>query len=109
MATCSLCTNEIPQGLRRCPLCQTEAPASDTVYDLSGTEGDIPPNWQSTALYSLEKAARCPHCREPIRTVRVLRMTRTQVAFTSTLPRGGRAIACPQCEGILSIELSTFA
>jgi hypothetical protein len=109
MATCSLCANEIPQGLRRCPLCQTEAPAGEIVYDLSGTDGEIPPNWQSTALYSLEMAARCPHCREPLRTVRVLRMTRTQVAFTSTLPRGGRAIACPQCEGILSIELSTFA
>jgi hypothetical protein len=79
------------------------------VYDLSETDAEIPPNWQSTALYTLEKAARCPHCRVPIRTVRVLRMSRTQVAFTSTLPRGGRAIACPECEGLLSIELSAFA
>jgi hypothetical protein len=109
MVTCPLCANEVPQGLRRCPLCQTDLAQAETVYDLSGTDAEIPPNWQSTALYSLEIPARCPHCREPIRTVRVLRMTRTQVAFTSTLPRGGRAIACPQCESILSIELSTFA
>jgi hypothetical protein len=109
MAACSVCTNEIPQGLRRCPLCQTEASVAETVYDLSGIDPEIPPNWQAAALYSLEVAARCPHCREPLRTVRVVRMTRTQVAFTSTLPRGGRAIACPQCESILSIELSTFA
>jgi hypothetical protein len=108
MVTCALCENEVPQGLRRCPLCQTEV-AAETVYDLSETDADIPPNWQSAAVYSLERAARCPHCREPLRSVRVVRMTRTQVAFTSTLPRGGRVIACPQCEGILSVELSTFA
>jgi hypothetical protein len=108
MAACPLCTHDVPEGLTRCPLCQTDLPAGDAVYDLSDAEADIPPNWQSTALYSLQTAARCPHCREPIRSVRVLRMTRTQVAFTSPLPRGGRAIACPQCESILSIELSTF-
>jgi len=43
-----------------------------------------------------------------MRTVRVVRMTRTQAPFTSTLPRGGRAITCPQCERVLSMELSTF-
>jgi hypothetical protein len=43
-----------------------------------------------------------------IRTIRVLRLTRTQVPFTSILPRGG-CMLCPQCERISSIELSTFA
>ena len=71
-------------------------------------EAKLPGGWQNVASYSLEAAARCPHCREPIRSVRVLRMTRTQVTFTSTLPRGGRAIVCVECERIISIELSTF-
>jgi uncharacterized protein with PIN domain len=119
MATCSLCANDIPDGLKRCPLCQTEvatvspvtadAATAEPVYDLSASDADIPADWRAAAIYTLDTPARCPHCREPIRTVRVLRMTRTQVAFTSTLPRGGRVMACPQCDRILSIELSTFA
>jgi hypothetical protein len=81
---------------------------ADGVYDLSSAVTKIPANWQSTAVYTLELPARCPSCREPIRSVRVVRMTRTQVSFTSTLPRGGRAMVCPECERIISIELTTF-
>jgi hypothetical protein len=33
-------------------------------------------------------------------------MTRSKVAFTSTLPRNGRAFVCPQCERLLSVELA---
>ena len=33
---------------------------------------------------------------------------RTQVAFTSTVPRGGRVIVCPECDRILSAELTTL-
>ena len=62
--------------------------------------------WQAAAVYTLELPARCPHCREPIRTLRVLRLTRTQVTFTSPLPRGGRVLVCPLCERIISAELS---
>lgn len=109
MPTCALCSNEVPDGMRRCPLCQTEVAAPDVVYDLSGTDAEIPPNWQTSAVYTLEAPARCPHCREPLRTLRVVRLSRTQAAFTSTLPRGGRLMACPQCESILSVELSTFS
>ena len=74
------------------------------VLDLE--EAEIPSEWQSGAVYTLELPARCPHCREPIRTLRVLRLTRTQAPFTSPLPRGGRALVCPQCERIISAELS---
>jgi hypothetical protein len=88
-------------------LCRADL-TTENVYELSGTETEIPPDWQTAAVYAIERPARCPHCREPIRTVRVLRMRRAQAAFTSTLPRGGRVIACPQCERILSIELATF-
>lgn len=61
--------------------------------------------WEAAAVYTLELPARCPHCREPIRTLKVLRLTRTHVTFTSSLPRGGRVLVCPVCERIVSAEL----
>lgn len=79
---------------------------SDEVFDLSGSELAIPVEWRSAGLYTMDEPARCPHCREPIRSIKVLRLSRTQVAFTSTLPRGGRVLLCPSCEGMLSAELS---
>ena len=69
-------------------------------------EAAIPTEWTNGAIYTLEQAVRCPHCREPIRTLRVVRMLRTQVTFTSPLPRAGRALVCPLCERIVSAELS---
>lgn len=91
------------------PVEDSDPPAEGPdVYELSSAATKIPADWQSAGLYTLELPARCPNCREPIRTVRVVRMTRTQVAFTSTLPRGGRVMVCPECERIISIELTTF-
>jgi hypothetical protein len=58
------------------------------------------------ALYTLEAPARCPQCQNEITTLRVLRVLRTQVSFTSTLPRKGYVIVCPECERLLSAELS---
>ena len=79
----------------------------DDAYDIGAVEAaDIPTEWTGGAVYTLESAVRCSHCREPIRQVRVIRMLRTQVSFTSTLPRAGRAIVCPLCERIISAELS---
>jgi hypothetical protein len=75
---------------------ELEVPATD----------EIPAEWQGGAVYTLELPVRCPYCRDPIRTLRVLKITRTQVNFTSTLPRNGRAFVCPQCEKLLSVELS---
>ena len=63
-------------------------------------------HWQEVAVYTLELPVRCPSCKEPIRTLRVVRLTRTQVSFTSTLPRSGRAFVCPLCERLLSVELA---
>jgi uncharacterized protein YbaR (Trm112 family) len=63
-------------------------------------------NWNEVAVYTLELPVRCPSCKEPIRTLRVVRLTRGQVSFTSTLPRHGRAFVCPQCERLLSVELA---
>ncbi len=79
----------------------------DDAYELPDVKTEeIPEEWQGGAVYTLELPVRCPHCRDPIRTLRVLRLVRTQVSFTSTLPRNGRAFVCPQCEKLLSVELS---
>jgi hypothetical protein len=56
-------------------------------------------------IYALEQPLVCPLCREWIRSIRVVRLSRTQVPFTSTLPRSGRALACSACDGVLSLEL----
>ena len=71
--------------------------------DMEEIQADWPP---STALYTLESPARCPHCRKSILTLRVVRVARTQASFTSPLPRGGRVLVCPLCEMIISAELS---
>lgn len=113
MANCGVCGAEIPSDAKECPVClqAVASPAAgqdDDAYVLSVDSTDIPAEWQGGAVYALELPARCPHCRELIRTVRVLRLKRTQVTFTSTLPRGGRAVVCPECERILSAELATL-
>jgi hypothetical protein len=82
------------------------APDDEGFVLLNVDEAEIPSEWQSAAVYTLELPARCPHCREPIRTLRVIRLTRTQVSFTSPLPRSGRALVCPLCERIISAELA---
>lgn len=58
------------------------------------------------AMYTLESTVRCPQCEKDIRTLKVLRVLRTQVSFTSTLPRKGYVIVCPECDHLLSAELS---
>jgi len=58
------------------------------------------------ALYTLESPVQCPQCEQEIRTLRVLRVLRTQASFTSTLPRKGYVVVCPECERMLSAELS---
>ena len=110
MAICTYCSEEIPAGAKYCPRCLRRPEASDDVYELpTTTPGEVPLEWQGGgAVYSLEQPARCPFCREIIRTVRVLRLKRAQVAFTSPLPRGGRMIVCSACDGILAADLSTL-
>jgi hypothetical protein len=80
----------------------------ENVYDLTEAE---PPRRRSKhadrgAVYTLEFPTTCPQCCTEIGTVRVSRLLRTQVSFTSTLPRKGYIIVCPECSGILSAELS---
>lgn len=60
----------------------------------------------SEAEYTLENSVVCPYCSHTIKTVRIVRMLRTRVNFTSMLPRRGRVATCPDCRKILSAELT---
>jgi DNA-binding response OmpR family regulator len=62
----------------------------------------------SDAVYRLESPVRCAQCKETISTLQAVRLLRTQVNFTSTLPRRGRVLVCPSCASIVSAELTTF-
>jgi hypothetical protein len=108
MRTCTACGETLPDGATQCPLCLVVQNDDDDVYELSSTATTIPPEWEGGAIYTLELPARCPHCKELVRSLRVLRLKRTQVSFTSPLPRGGRAIVCTACQGIISADVSTL-
>ena len=60
----------------------------------------------SEAEYTLEYEAVCPSCEDVLKTVKVIRLLRARVNFTSTLPRHGRIVICPNCRTILSAALT---
>src|SRR5262245_4158413 len=109
MRTCSACGEQLPEGATKCPLCLVAVLDEDEVYELSASvEETIPAEWEGSAVYTLELPARCPHCNQMVRSLRVLRLKRTQVSFTLPLPRGGRAIVCTLRQGIISADVSTL-
>jgi len=57
------------------------------------------------AEYALEQSVKCPQCRQEITTLNVVRLLRSKVNFTSTLPRKGHVILCSACQGIISANL----
>jgi hypothetical protein len=133
---CRYCTETLPSGARECPLCLREVadrsaerrtmisqplavsgnkPSTGTslaAATLTGATG-LPVMTQGTApaapagaVYTLESPAQCPECDTEITTIHVIRVMRTQVSFTSTLPRKAYVIACPACRKLLSAGLS---
>jgi hypothetical protein len=58
------------------------------------------------AEYMLEAPVQCPLCRQTLDSVRVVRLLRTKVNFTSTLPRRGYVSVCPSCRGIVPAAMS---
>ena len=88
----------------------TRTARDEEVYELTVPEPEPTPAVKAPikggAVYTLEFSTPCPECRKMISTVRVSRLLRTQVSFTSTLPRKGYIIVCPECDGMLSAELS---
>jgi hypothetical protein len=109
VGSCQFCAKDVPENAKRCPHCLREASEGD-VYELSVEANEIPSEWQRQrgAVYTLEFPARCPYCRELIRTLQVMRLKRTAASFTSPLPRAGRVVTCPECERILTAELTAL-
>lgn len=61
------------------------------------------------AEYELESPARCGSCETILSCVGVVRLMRTSVNFTSTLPHRGFLIVCPHCHSILPAALYEVA
>ena len=129
---CRYCTETLPPGARECPLCLREVTSSTTetrrisqpptlsgsrpltntslaAASLTGAAPITAPQPAAAAggaVYTLESPANCPECNTEINTIHVIRVMRTQVSFTSTLPRKAYVIACPACRRLLSAGLS---
>ena len=127
---CRFCTETLPPGARECPLCLREVadPAAEprrtaaqpqtlsgsrpltntslAAASLAATSVASPQAAAGGAVYTLESPAQCPECNTEINTIHVIRVMRTQVSFTSTLPRKAYVIACPACRRLLSAGLS---
>jgi hypothetical protein len=129
---CRYCTETLPPGARECPLCLREVtsnpadtrktahpltqsgsrPSTNTSLAAASLTGGapvaaaMPAAAAGGAVYTLESPAHCPECNTEIGTIHVIRVMRTQVSFTSTLPRKAYVIACPACRRLLSAGLS---
>jgi len=83
--------------------------------EASRNPGDVMPGSAASpqkemfeAEYALEMPVRCPACGEHITTLAAVRLVRSQVNFTSTLPRRGRVMVCPRCYSMAPAELTNF-
>lgn len=123
---CPLCLREVTDSAAETrksnqPLTSTSRPSTATSLAASpafrgtpltggvpGTMANEPAMAASPAgaVYTLESPAQCPECNTEINTIHVIRVMRTQVSFTSTLPRKAYVIACPACRRLLSAGLS---
>jgi hypothetical protein len=133
---CRYCTETLPAGARECPLCLREVadrsaerrtmisqpltvsgkkPSTATSLAAATLTGAtvLPVMTQGAstaapagAVYTLESPAQCPECDAEITTIHVIRVMRTHVSFTSTLPRKAYVVACPACRKLLSAGLS---
>ena len=83
-------------------------PATGSAPDPLESAAEAALRQSSEAVYRLESPVRCAQCREMISTLQAVRLLRTQVNFTSTLPRRGRVLVCPSCASVVSAELTTF-
>ena len=69
------------------------------------TPDDPAPSGSCEAEYALENPLTCPQCKKVVSSLHVVRLLRSKINFTSTLPRRGHVIICPECQAILSAEL----
>ncbi|HKQ97532.1 MAG TPA: hypothetical protein VJV75_06640 [Candidatus Polarisedimenticolia bacterium] len=75
------------------------SPESKSAAAVEETAPDI------EAEYSLESGANCSSCNSPIQSLQVIRLLRTKVNFTSSLPRRGFVAICPVCRSIITATL----
>ena len=66
---------------------------------------DPSPAESCEAEYALESPLSCPQCKKVVASLQVVRLLRSKINFTSTLPRRGHVIICPECKAILAAEL----
>ena len=57
--------------------------------------------FEPEAEYTLESPVRCSSCSTHVDRVHIVRLLRTRVNFTSSLPRRGYVVACPACRAVL--------
>lgn len=57
------------------------------------------------AQYTLESPVKCCSCDQMLQTVHVVRLLRTKVNFTSSLPRRGYAVICPSCQTLVPASI----
>ena len=60
---------------------------------------------EAEAQYTLEGPVKCATCRETLTNVTVVRLLRTRVNFTSSLPRRGYVVVCPACGTVVPAGL----
>ncbi len=72
------------------------------------TSDQLEPQIEDEAEYTLESSVRCPLCRATLDKVVVVRLLRTKVNFTSSLPRRGCVAICPSCRGIIPASISSW-
>lgn len=83
-------------------------PPRDLPPSSASADQEVGPPQSSEAIYRLESPVRCPRCGDTVSMLKVVRLLRTQVNFTSTLPRRGRVAVCPNCLSVVPAELSNF-
>jgi CheY-like chemotaxis protein/DNA-directed RNA polymerase subunit RPC12/RpoP len=86
----------------------THALRKPEAEDQTPQDEPLRPDDKIDAEYALETPVRCPACGERVATLRAVRLIRTHVNFTSTLPRRGRVVACPHCLAIVPADLTNF-
>ncbi len=59
------------------------------------------------AEYALETPVHCAHCKASLDAVRVVRLLRRRVNFTSSLPRRGYVVVCPSCGTVIPAVVGT--
>jgi len=57
------------------------------------------------AEYALEAQVKCASCSKTLTNVNVVRLLRTRVNFTSSLPRRGYVVVCPSCRTVVPAGL----